>query len=1050
MSIDLLKEYVNDLKRTKVEEKTEFADRDYLKKLINKIKPNSNIQIQNEPKRNKEGLGAPDFIVKNNESIVGYIEAKKIEQNLDDTLRSPQIEKYKQLSNNILLTNYIEFIWISKGNVVLREILIFKTDLEKHNTKIDPIKSEKVTNILNQFLESPIEKITSVEKLASLLAKRTKTLKELVEQTLNLNLSLPPDKHNTLTGTYNILKKRIYNDNFKADEFADSIAQTITYGFFLAKLNNTSNLIINFNNIKQFIPNNFALIQDILRLVDNIASSSEYKNIKWILEEIINIINNIDTEILFKEFSFAQTYQESLKDPYLYFYEDFLTQYDKHLRKSKGVYYTPYCVVNFIVNSLNNILKHTFDLENGFATREEVTVLDFATGTGTFLLEVIKCILKEVPKESGKQQDYITSHILKNIYGFEYLMAPYAVAHFKLFQYLKEICNFKFENENERLKIFLTNTLDLTEKTSQVEFQAFLPAISEENKLVNEVKNKPILVILGNPPYNVGSKNNNNHILKLMKAYKAIENKQLDERAIISLNDDYVKFIRFSEHKIENASEGLLGIITNNGYLDNVTFRGMRYHLLKTFDEIYILNLHGNSRKKEKTDDGDIDENIFDIQTGVAIGIFIKNKTREETNKLANVFYKNIKGTKIQKYAFLDSNDIFSINTFEKLNLNPPYYFFVKKNLVNVDTYNKGISLKDIFSKYSVGILSGKDKIAIDFTKEKLLFKLNDLAYLSEQDARYKYGLGKDTENWNLLEVQKFLKSTNIDEKHVQNITYRPFDNRFIYYSKSKGVVARPLYKTMQHILDIEDNIALATTRFLSTDSFKHIFITSNISEGCLVSNKTKEASYFYPLFIKEEHGALGNVVKDNFTESFRNFIDTKYPKKFKPQKILAYIYAILNSNTYKTKFYEFLKIDFPKIIFTDEIETFESLSRLGNMLISAHLLKTTGNVDKNIGMHISLNDNDKHIVEKIQYRSDTEELYYNNNSKFINVPYNVYNFFIGSYQVLHSYLKYRKGRYLSIDEIEHIEKIIRVVYYTIDIQHQIDLITCNLKEFNT
>nr|WKT13842.1 N-6 DNA methylase [Borrelia sp. BU AG58] len=1048
MSIDLLKEYVNDLKRTKVEEKTEFTDRDCLKKLIEKSRPSSSILIQHEPKRNKEGLGAPDFIVKNNESIVGYIETKKIEQNLDDTLKSPQIEKYKQLSSNILLTNYIEFVWIKNENVVLREILVFKTELEKHNTKIDPTKSEKVTDILKQFLVAPIENITSVEKLASLLAKRSKTLKELVEQTLTLNLKL--DKQNTLTETYNILKKRIYNENFKVGEFADSIAQTITYGFFLAKLNNASNLIINFNNIKQFIPDNFALIQDILKLVDNIASSREYRHIKWILEELINIINKIETEILFKEFSFIQSQQNSLKDPYLYFYEDFLTKYDKHLKKSKGVYYTPYYVVNFIVESLNNILKRKFKLENGFATREKVTVLDFAAGTGTFLLEVIKCILKEIPKESGKQQDYITTHILKNIYGFEYLMAPYAVAHLKLFQYLKEICSFKFQNEDSRLKIFLTNTLDLTEPTSQGEFQAFFPAISAENKLVNEVKNKPILVILGNPPYSAKSKNNNDYILNLIKDYKTIENKQLNENAITALNDDYVKFIRFAEHKIENANEGLLGIITNNGYLDNVTFRVMRYKLLKTFDEIYILNLHGNLRKKEKTIAGDMDENVFDIQTGVAISIFIKDKTRDKTNKLANVFYKSIKGTRTQKYAFLESNSIFSINDFEKLDVNSPYYFFVKKNLDNEVTYSKGIALKDIFREYNSGIQTNKDKIAIDFTKEELLRKLDDLAYLSEKDARHKYGLAKDSRNWKLIEVQNLLKSTNIDARYVQKIAYRPFDNRFVYYSRSKGVVARPSYKIMKHILEIENNIGLVTTRFLSTDSFKHAFITSNISERCLVSNKPKEASYFYPLLIKEEHGALGSIIKENFTDSFRNFINTKYPKKFKAQEILAYIYAVLNSSSYRIKFYEFFKIDFPKIIFTDELDKFESLVKLGSMLINAHLLKTTGNVDKSIGMHISLNDDEKHIVEKIQYRSDTEELYYNNNSKFINIPHKVYEFVVGGYQVLQSYLKYRKGRYLSIDEIEHIEKVIRVICYIIDIQTQIDLTTYNLKEFIT
>ncbi|AHH11350.1 hypothetical protein [Borrelia coriaceae] len=288
MDKKLIKEYINNLKNTAIEDKTEFTDRSYLEKLLNELKPNPNIQIQHEPKRHKESLGAPDFIIRNNGNIIGYIEVKKIEQNLDDTLKSPQIDKYKQLSNNILLTNYIEFIWIKNGNIDLREVLVFKTDLKKINTKIDQTKSDTVISILNEFFKAPIEKIKSVEKLASLLAKRTKTLKDLVEQHLNLYIDLK--KQSTLVGTYNIIKENIYNNELKANEFADSIAQTITYGFFLAKLNNTNNLRIDFDNIKKFIPNNFALIQDILKLIDNIAISNEYGNIKWILESMLLMI----------------------------------------------------------------------------------------------------------------------------------------------------------------------------------------------------------------------------------------------------------------------------------------------------------------------------------------------------------------------------------------------------------------------------------------------------------------------------------------------------------------------------------------------------------------------------------------------------------------------------------------------------------------------------------------------------------------------------------------------------------------------------------------
>ncbi|AMR76233.1 type ISP restriction/modification enzyme [Borrelia hermsii] len=1043
MDKNIFQEYINNLKSTVIEDKTELTDRVHLEKLLDKLKPSSKIQIQHEPKRHKEGLGAPDFIIRNNGNIIGYIEVKKIEQNLDDTLKSPQIEKYKQLSNNILLTNYIEFIWIKNGNLNLREVLVFKTDLEKNNTKIDNAKSNKIVSILNEFFKTPDEKIESTEKLASLLARRTKILKDLVEQHLDLYLSLK--KQNTLVGTYSIIKGNIYNNELKVSEFADSIAQTITYGFFLAKLNNTSNSRIDFDNIKKFIPNNFALIQDILKLIDNIASSREYDSIRWVLEELIDIVNNIDSNTIFEQFSFTQNVKSSdnnVKDPYLYFYEDFLAKYDKSLRKNKGVYYTPHSVVNFIVSSLNKILKYNFGLENGFANREEVTVLDFATGTGTFLLEVIKCILKEIPKQTGKQKDYINDHILKNIYGFEYLMAPYAVAHLKLCQFLKKVCDFKFGNEHLRPQIFLTNTLDVTLISNQESFKAFFPAISEENKLVNEIKNKPILVILGNPPYNAESKNNNNYILNLIKSYKTVDNTPLNEKNIVSLNDDYVKFIRFSEHKIEIADEGLLGIITNNGYLDNITFRGMRYHLLKTFDEIYILNLHGNLRKKEKTDTGKVDENVFDIQTGVAIAIFIKYKEKSKQNKLANVYYKGIKGSREEKYSFLDKNTIFSIDA-EKLKCKPPNYLFIKKDLKTEDVYSKGVSLEDIFIEYIVGIETQKDKIAIDFTEEELLSKLNDLAYLDEQIARYKYDLKTDSTDWKLPIVQRFLKSTNIDAKYVKKIAYRPFDNRFIYYTENKGVIARPRYKVMRHILEIENNISFFSIRTLSLNDFHHALVSCNIMDKNFFSG----CSYVFPLYIKEDQGMLGSIIKENFKTTFKDFINFKYSKEFDAKEILGYIYAVLYSNIYRTKFIEFLKIDFPKIIFVDSVETFEKLSKLGIKLINVHLMKNDSELDSNIGIHIGDNN---HIIEKIFYNKDTKELYYNSLCKFINTPYEVYEYFIGAYQVLRSYLKYRKGRELSIEDIEYLEKVIKILDYTINIQKQIDLITCKLKEFDS
>ncbi|BDU62560.1 DNA methyltransferase [Candidatus Borrelia fainii] len=1026
-------EYIKSLKEIPKESKTEHTDRSHLEKLLNELKENKDIKIQHEPRRDKSGLGAPDFLIKLNDINIGYVEVKKTNQNLNETLASKQIEKYKELSNNILLTNYLEFILIRNGVVTLREILLYDIELSK-TSKLDSIRVAKVDFIIKEFLRNSYERITNIESLASLLAIRTKTLKDLINE--KLDISLKKNNQNSLVSSYQFIKTELYCDTLNTSEFSDSISQTITIGLFLSKLNDPNDAVfIDFDNIKKFIPNNFSLITSILRLIEDISIDFEYIDIKWILNELLNIINCIDSKSIFKRFSFIQNETKSFKDPYLYFYEDFLIKYDKDLRKGKGVYYTPHAVVEFIVKSLHFILKTEFNLSTGFANKDKVSVLDFATGTGTFLLETIKCILKEL-NNTSKEHFYIENHILKNLYGFEYLMTPYTVANLKISQYLKEVCNFNLDNEN-KLKIVLTNTLDNTIKSQQQVIHGIFKAISKENELANEIKNKNILVILGNPPYSSKSKNNNEFIRHLLNDYKKIDNETLNEKAITSLNDDYVKFIRYSEYKIETSNQGLLGFITNNAYLDNVTFRFMRWHLLKTFEKIYILNLNGNLRKKDRFDN-ETDENVFDIQTGVAIAIFIKTKQKTNPNELATVLYKSIKNTREYKYSYLELNDIDTID-FETLKPSPPYYFFVKKDFINESLYNNenSISLKDIFIEYSISVKTHKDKIAIDFTKSELLDKLRDFAYLNENDARVKYDIQKDSRDWKLQKAQKFLKDTNIDSKHVKRITYKPFDTRFVYYSVIKGgVVSYPVYNIMKHILEIDNNIALITSRLLHID-FKHAFI-SNI----LVDIHSISDAYLFPLYIKNNNTIINNEIKENFKDTFRNFINNKYCKAYNPNEILGYIYAILYSNIYRNKFIEFLKIDYPKIIFVNEVETFEKLSNLGCKLIDMHLLKNIDIQANDIGLHFSQDNNKQNFnIKKINYNNETQELFYNENNGFKGVSKEVFEYTIGSSQVIKSYLKYRMKRSLDINEIETLEKTIKALHYTIEIQNEIDTI---------
>ncbi len=552
-----------------------------------------------------------------------------------------------------------------------------------------------------------------------------------------------------------------------------------------------------------------------------------------------------------------------------------------------------------------------------------------------------------------------------------------------------------------------------------------------------------MLVILGNPPYCTKSKNNSEYILDLIKVYKEMDGNPVKE-VLSAINDDYVKFIRFAEKKIEDSTEGILGIISNNGYLDNLSFKGMRYHLLKTFDEIYILNLHGNKRKNEKTDDGQKDKNIFDIQVGVAIAVFIKYKKEEKKRKLANVYYSSLKGKSEEKYNFLGKNSIYTTK-FEKIEYKEPNYFFAKKDFSNENFYNKGLSLVDIFKEYGSGFSTENNKLAIDYSGEELLEKLKYLAYLEEENACSKYGIEKDSRNFNLKEIQKFLKFTNIDKNYVKQVTYRPFDNRFTYYYKSKGVVARPAFNIMKHMLEIKNNVGLLATKIAPVDEFKHIFITNNITMQHAVTSTT----YIFPLYIKQDQDILGNNVKENFKNSFRNFINNKYIEEFSAEEILGYIYAVLHSNAYRTRFCEFLKIEHPRIIFVESVNIFKRISKLGTDLINSHLLENNIELDSNIGKHCgeSIENSDQKIC-KVVYKKETQELFYNQTCCFKNIPFEVYEYMIGNFKVIRNYLISRKGRKLNIYEIEYLEKVIKALSYTIKKQKEIDKIILNLNEF--
>ncbi|EOG4127800.1 type ISP restriction/modification enzyme [Campylobacter jejuni] len=1046
----MLKTYLENIKDISTNDK-EHTHRTALQNLLQAIKENQDkqnkISIKQEPNNDKEGRGAPDFLITKDFLTLGYIENKRVNANLDNIIKSDQILKYTKLSPNIILTDYLRFILLSLNEknevIVCKEVKICSLDEIKSvikNQSLLDTKTQELNELFSIFFAKIPNPINSALDFANHLSLRTRILKDEL---------LSSSKNETLISLFNTFKETLYKE-LHYEEFCDSFAQTLTYSLFLAKLNNSTTKEIDLNNAKKFIPKSFPLIRSMSGFLDD--SFENLENIKWLLEEIINIINHIDITSIIKELNktsekdlFNRSILSTHKDPYLHFYETFLASYDPKLREVRGVYYTPAPVVNFIINAIDEILKQDFNHKKGLseALNKDITLLDFATGTGTFLLEAFRKALEPINKNSV---NYNPKALIDKFCGFEFLIAPYTIAHLKISQSFKEEFNSPL-NDDESLKIALTNTLyskSISKEQNDQNTLFTLTDLTKEFKKAQKIKEEQILIITGNPPYSGASSNkglyedenkisyglepSKANLSKEQKEYinlyfqektkqntktfKAIyeKHKLENEKNTKWLLDDYVKFIRFAQSKIDSQESGIFAFISNNSFLDNPTFRGMRYSLMQSFDKIYILNLHGDVNKKEKAPDGSKDDNVFDIKQGVSINIFIKQNSKTKNTK---IYYHDLYGKRKDKYEFLYENDLNSIK-WTLVKNNEPFYLFLPQNNDLLEEYNKGISVKDIFMLSSVGIVSAKDSILISTNTEKLKQQIHD--YYNE-----------------------------FDKKNIKEIAYRPFDTQKIYYDIKK--VERPRIETMEHFLENE-NIGLICDRGTKLNNINNIFISNKIIDLHLVGS----GSYIYPLylypttrskkFLKKENPNFNeeNFTSkiENFKESFRTFIDELYKEKFSPEDILGYIYAVLFHKIYREKYLDFLKIDFPKIPFTKDKNTFKNLSKLGLKLINLHLLKND-ELDFNVGEALFKDIKNKNFkIQKIKYNKDTKELFINESLYFSKVSLEIYEFKIGGYAVLDKYLKSHKEE--DIDH-NHFTLIIQTLNETLKIQDEISKI---------
>lgn len=1042
--------YLKALAATPIDAKTEHSDRGALERLLNEAAQaaDGRLRIQHEPKRDRGGGGSPDYMVKRDARIVGYVEVKTIDEALSKVLRSDQIKKYQKLSDNLILTDYLEFIWL-KGGKVQRERLAHSDDLSGKKLALKPEAVERVSRLLRAFFSTTPQNIGRGQTLAVELATRAALLRDFL--TTELIRQEEDDDRGKLHGLYQAFRDQIFHD-LDIRAFSDAFAQMLAYGLFLARLNAGVGVEVTLDNVRKFIPGSFSLIRELVQFLEQM-DEDEYRPTRWVVDEILSIVNGIDLAAIHNDLSFRarkaishkvnagdeEEHRLFEKDPFIYFYEDFLKAYDPAMRKGRGVYYTPPPVVNFIVRAIDDILKDTFKIADGLADHRQVTVLDFACGTGTFLLEVFERIFETIGgPDSGRADGIVREHLTKNIYGFEYLIAPYTIAHLKLSQYLRDKDHAL--DDKERLQVFLTNTLEPVEPQANL----MLPALAEEVKGAQAVKDKPVLVITGNPPYSGHSKNNGDWIRQRIDGYWAGDDKAtqtfhpgykhtveiddlgrefpkpLGERNPKWLNDDYVKFIRFAQLKMDEVDEGVVGIITNHSWLDNPTFRGMRQSLMRSFDQIYVLDLHGNAKKKEKAPDGSKDENVFDIEQGVAISLFVKKPGVER-----GVWRGDLWGKRLTKYQSTATETRASVG-FSEIQPTAGFYLFTEQDAAARDIYDQGRVLTEIYPVNVLGFQTHRDRFAISFTKAEMEQKLRDFAdpTKTEDDLFRAYGL-KSNRDWNLADSRAVVR---LGQPALRSVAYRPFDDRWSEFGKV--TMDYPRRELLDHVAGRE-NLTLLSPRQIGTTEWRHAFIAKTPANDCLVSNRTKEANQTFPVWLFED-----GVARENLSPAFRDFLDSRYGEHYDPEQILGYIYAVLHAPTYRSRYAEFLRIDFPRIPFAETPEQFEALSVLGWDLIQTHLLKTVPRSKPRLGDYTGRGD---HTVEAVRYSPQEATVWINKTQGFANVPQAVWDFHIGGYQVIDKYLKSRKGRVLNLDEQTHIGNVAESLNFTIAQMAKID-----------
>ncbi len=1038
--------YLSEIKKNLAEENaTEHTHRPALKKLLEAVA--QGIVATNEPKRVQ--CGAPDFIVAHKKTPLGHVETKDIGANLDEMQRGKgpngeQFIRYRDGLPNWILTDYLQFCWYVGGE---KRLTVRVAELDaKGSVKPLPDGDEKLSQLLAAFFNQEAPTVGTAKELAQRMAGMTRIIRDLIAGTFEHEKE-QGWLHNWLAAFRETLIPEL-----DERQFADMFAQTLAYGLFAARVHAPVNEEFSRKMAAYNLPKTNPFLR---KLFAEIAGVDMPDSIAWAVDDVVELLKHADMADILEDFGKGK----GKEDPVVHFYETFLAAYDPKMREVRGVYYTPEPVVSYIVRSIDHLLKTRFNRPKGLAD-ENTLILDPAVGTATFLYFVIEQIHQKFAKQKGAWDDYVAKHLLNRVFGFELLMAPYAVAHLKLGMQLQET-GYKFGSD-QRLGIYLTNTL---EEAAQKSEHLFAGWVADEANAAAEIKrDKPILVVLGNPPYSGVSANRGDWITNLVADYREVDGQPLGEKKVW-LKNDYIKFIRFGQWRIQRTGHGVLAFITDHSYLDSPTFRGMRQHLLKTFDETYILNLHGNSKRRETAPDGGRDENVFDITQGVAIAIFVKHEQEGD----AGVYYADFWGDRAAKYEVLSGADVGSTQ-WKRLQPTKPFFEFVPVATRCKAEYEAGWSVKDIFAVGSNGVQTSRDDLVIAFDRTALVERMREFAdpRIADDELRRRFFrdrpvgdyLPGDTRQWCLGEARQSLRQIRAWEPAIADYLYRPFDDRRILYLDCMvdwpreqvmcHLIHRPRLEVMRHLH--EPNLALCVGRagLVTSGAWDLVFCTQRICDHNLFyrGSSVNCPLYLYPngetpkSLFDHENGRRPNL-SAKFVDELSDRLALDFvpdgcgdPRKtVGPEDVFHYAYAVFHSPTYRTRYAEFLKIDFPRLPLTADVKLFRSLAAKGAELVALHLMESPALGDF-VTEFPQKGDN---TVEKVRYTDNDSRVWISPTQYFQGVPKECWEFRVGGYQVCEKWLKDRKGRKLGYDDIEHYQKIVVALQETLRLMKEID-----------